>query len=200
MNGNRVYWMIDIMDGFLVFIYVGTFLAMSTIIFFVGKTWRACLWVMLCGVGMVFLWYFYVVLSITHHIGPPDWNRQCEINLKELSVENELIDKVICGKPLSRREIKCLLDTKDNATYCLLVQNDSLSDDELEQIYQYGNKEVKDVLVMQLHNPNLRMKFKKRYETDNLKKFSPYLFILCMLFGLLLFVVFFRYIERISDS
>ena len=85
--------------------------------------------------------------------------------VKRQGIAPELRHRVIERAGLSRMEVALLLKTGDAATYCLLSSNGSLSDADLEYMYEHGDGEVRYILAWNLRREDLRRAFERRYET-----------------------------------
>ena len=180
------------------FVMACVLVAVDAALFYWGKTWMSCFVAVLWSVVVIVASLFLMVMCFGRHAGPPDWDMRCATNLKRLHVEKALRDKVIGREPLSQAEVERLLATKDNATYCLLALNGSLEDDDLEQMYEQGDGEVRHVLATQLPRADLRAGFKTRYDTACRWKACGYALGAFIAIGSLA-VLFLNYAERIEN-
>lgn len=130
-----------------------------------GRGLKSCVVAVVATVAFVGGVFSFRLWQFGRHAGPPDWNRRCEEHLKRQGIAPELRHRVIGGAGLSRMEVALLLKTGDAATYCLLSSNDSLSDMDLEYMYEHGDGEVRYILARNLRREDLRRAFERRYET-----------------------------------
>ena len=130
-----------------------------------GRGLKSCVVAVVATVAFVGGVFSFRLWQFGRHAGPPDWNRRCEEHLKRQGIAPELRHRVIGGAGLSRMEVALLLKTGDAATYCLLSSNDSLSDTDLEYMYEHGDGEVRYILAWNLRREDLRRAFERRYET-----------------------------------
>ena len=130
-----------------------------------GRGLKSCVVAVVATVALVGGVFSFRLWQFGWHAGPPDWNRRCEEHLKRQGIAPELRHRVIGGAGLSRMEVALLLKTGDAATYCLLSSNDSLSDMDLEYMYEHGDGEVRYILARNLRREDLRRAFERRYET-----------------------------------
>ena len=130
-----------------------------------GRGLKSCVVAVVATVALVGGVFSFRLWQFGWHAGPPDWNRRCEEHLKRQGIAPELRHRVIGREGLSRMEVVHLLKTGDAATYCLLSSNDSLSDTDLEYMYEHGDGEVRYILARNLRREDLRRAFERRYET-----------------------------------
>ena len=126
---------------------------------------RACVVAAFVTIALVVGVFAFRVWQFGRYAGPPGWERRCEEHLKRQGIALGLRHRVIGREGLSRMEVEHLLKTGDAATYCLLSSNDSLSDTDLEYMYEHGDGEVRYILAWNLRREGLRRAFERRYET-----------------------------------
>ena len=125
---------------------------------------KSCMMAAFITIALVVGVFAFRVWQFGRYAGPPDWERRCEEHLRRQGIDLELRHRVIGRAGLSRMEVAHLLKTGDAATYCLLSSNDSLSDADLEYMYEHGDEEVRNTLARNLRRENLRRGFERRYE------------------------------------